>query len=106
MKNRFHYILGLFLIGAMSSAQAAKPTQVVAEVNGQAITLEQFNQRYNWYVERFKFKMPKKLLEELSARFDKIAFTLTRKFEKQQSNGTKELFVVSQSINSISVDIP
>ena len=60
MKNRFHYILGLFLIGAMSSAQAAKPTQVVAEVNGQAITLEQFNQRYNWYVERFKFKMPKK----------------------------------------------
>jgi len=44
----------------MSSAQAAKPTQVVAEVNGQAITLEQFNQRYNWYVERFKFKMPKK----------------------------------------------
>ena len=53
-----------------------------------------------------KFKMPKKLLEELSARFDKIAFTLTRKFEKQQSNGTQELFVVSQSINSISVDIP
>jgi hypothetical protein len=53
-----------------------------------------------------KFKMPKKLLEELAIRFDKVAFTLTRKFEKQQGNGISELFVVSQSINSISVDIP
>jgi hypothetical protein len=53
-----------------------------------------------------KFVMPKKLLEELAQRFDKIAFTLTRKFEKQQGNGISELFVISQSINSISVDIP
>jgi len=53
-----------------------------------------------------KFKMPKKLLEELAARFDKISFTLTRKFEIRQGNGINELFVVSQSINSISVDIP
>lgn len=53
-----------------------------------------------------KFKMPKKLLEALSARFNKIVFTLTRKFEKQQGNGISELFIVSQSINSISVDIP
>lgn len=53
-----------------------------------------------------KFKMPQKLLAELAVRFDKIAFTLTRKFEKQQGNGISELIVVSQSINSISVDIP
>ena len=53
-----------------------------------------------------KFKMPKKLLEELSARFDKIAFTLTRKYEKQQGNSIGELFVVSQSINTISVELP
>lgn len=53
-----------------------------------------------------KFMMPKKLLEELAARFDKLEFTLTRKFERQQSAGIAELIVVSQSINSISVDIP
>jgi hypothetical protein len=53
-----------------------------------------------------KFVMPKKLLEELAARFDKLEFTLTRKFEKQHSAGIAELIVVSQSINSISVDIP
>ncbi len=53
-----------------------------------------------------KFAMPKKLLEELAARFDKLEFTLTRKFEKQQGTGIAELIVVSQSINSISVDIP
>jgi len=53
-----------------------------------------------------KFVMPKKLLEELAARFDKLEFTLTRKFEKQQGTGIAELIVVSQSINSISVDIP
>ena len=53
-----------------------------------------------------KFLMPKKLLEELAARFDKLEFTLTRKFEKQQGSGIAELIVVSQSINSISVDIP
>ena len=53
-----------------------------------------------------KFVMPKKLLEELAARFDKLEFTLTRKFEKQQGSGIAELIVVSQSINSISVDIP
>ena len=53
-----------------------------------------------------KFAMPKKLLEELAARFDKLEFTLTRKFEKQQGSGIAELIVVSQSINSISVDIP
>ncbi len=53
-----------------------------------------------------KFVMPKKLLEELAARFDKLEFTLTRKFEKQQGTGIVELIVVSQSINSISVDIP
>ena len=53
-----------------------------------------------------KFVMPKKLVEELAARFDKLEFTLTRKFEKQQGSGIAELIVVSQSINSISVDIP
>jgi hypothetical protein len=53
-----------------------------------------------------KFKMPQKLLEELSTRFETVYFTLTRKFEKQHSNGVGELFVISQSINSISVDIP
>jgi hypothetical protein len=52
------------------------------------------------------FVMPKKLLEELAGRFDKVAFTLTRKYEKQQGNGINELFVVSQSINSISVELP
>ena len=53
-----------------------------------------------------KFVMPKNLLEELAARFDKIVFTLTRKIEKQQGNGISQLFVISQSINSISVEIP
>jgi len=53
-----------------------------------------------------KFVMPKKLLEELAARFDKIVFTLTRKFEKQQGNGISQLYVISQSINSIPVEIP
>ena len=53
-----------------------------------------------------KFKVPQKLLEELSLRFDTVYFTLTRRFEKQQGNGVSELFVISQSINSISVDIP
>ena len=53
-----------------------------------------------------KLLMPKKLLEELAVRFDKIIFTLTRKHEKQQGSSISELFVVSQSINSIAVDIP
>lgn len=53
-----------------------------------------------------KFVMPKKLLEELAAKFNKIAFTLTRKYEKQHNSGVSELFVVSQSINSISVELP
>lgn len=53
-----------------------------------------------------KFKMPQKLLEELSLRFDTLYFTLTRKFEKRQSNGVVEFLVLSQSLNSISVGIP
>ncbi|MBP1683200.1 MAG: hypothetical protein H6Q27_764, partial [Ignavibacteriaceae bacterium] len=53
-----------------------------------------------------KFEMPKKLLEEFAGRFDKVAFTLTRKYEKQQGNNIGELFVVSQSINTISVELP
>ena len=53
-----------------------------------------------------KFVMPKKLLEELAVRFEKIVFTLTRKFEKREAFGISELFVISQSINSISIDIP
>jgi hypothetical protein len=53
-----------------------------------------------------KFVMPKKLLQELAARYNKIAFTLTRKFEKQHNGGNTELFVVSQSINSILVELP
>lgn len=53
-----------------------------------------------------KLKIPQKLLDELSSRFETIYFTLTRRFEKQHSSGDRELFVISQSINSISVDIP
>lgn len=53
-----------------------------------------------------KFKMPQKLLDELSSRFEAIYFTLTRRYEKQHSSGDRELFVISQSINNISVDIP
>jgi hypothetical protein len=53
-----------------------------------------------------KFVMPKKLLQELAVRYNKIAFTLTRKYEKQHNSGVSELFVVSQSINSISVELP
>lgn len=53
-----------------------------------------------------KFLVPKKLIEELAAKYDKIALTLTRRFEKRESNGINELIVVSQSINSIYVDIP
>ena len=53
-----------------------------------------------------KFKVPKNLLEELAARFDKITFTLTRKYEKREAGTLSELIVVSQSINSISVELP
>lgn len=53
-----------------------------------------------------KFKMPQKLLDELSSRFEAIHFTLTRRFEKQHNSDDGELFVISQSINNISVDIP
>lgn len=53
-----------------------------------------------------KFIVPQKLLEELAVRFEKIAFTLTRKFEKRESAGISELIVISQSITSISIDFP
>lgn len=53
-----------------------------------------------------KFKMPKNILEELAVRFNKIAFTLTRRFEKHEDGGNSELIVVSQSINTISVELP
>jgi len=109
----------IFLNYRLSGAKANKNLNLLLEWNAGfiknfeillSIIDEQRNIVFPLYkiktVDDGKFKMPKKLLEELSARFDKIAFTLTRKFEKQQSNGTKELFVVSQSINSISVDIP
>jgi len=39
---------------------------VVAEVNGRMITLDEFNQRFDWYVDRFKFRVTKKeFLENL-----------------------------------------
>jgi peptidyl-prolyl cis-trans isomerase C len=47
---------------------------VVAEINGEGIALSEFNKRYQWYVDRFKYRIPKKtFLEnlinlELSAR--------------------------------------
>lgn len=53
-----------------------------------------------------KFVIPKRLLEELAVKFDKITFTLIRKYENRQSEGMGELIVISQSITSISVDIP
>ena len=52
------------------------------------------------------FKVPKNLLNELSTRFNSILFTLTRRLEKQHSHENSELFVISQSISSILVDIP
>lgn len=53
-----------------------------------------------------KFIVPKNLLTELGARFDRIILTLIRKYEKRQTGSISELIVVSQSINSITVDIP
>lgn len=53
-----------------------------------------------------KFIVPKKLLEELSLRYNSIIFTLTRKYHQEHLKGSNELFVISQSINTIPVDIP
>lgn len=43
-----------------------KPSQkgVVAEINGDLITVDEFNRRYQWYVDRFKFRVPKKAFLE------------------------------------------
>lgn len=48
-----------------SQEQVSKPDLpaqkgAVAEINGEAITVDDFNRRYQWYVDRFKFKVPKK----------------------------------------------
>lgn len=53
-----------------------------------------------------KFIMPKNLLEELSLRYDSIIYTVTRKYQWEYLKNSSELFVISQSINTISADIP
>lgn len=52
-----------------------------------------------------KLILPKNILQELANRFNKIAFTATRKFEKRVNSSPSEFFVVSQSITSITVDL-
>jgi len=51
--------------------------------------------------------IPPKLLNEIPfARFDKIVFTFVRKYEKHHTEGDNDLFVLSQSIHSLVIDIP
>lgn len=37
---------------------------IVAEINGEGITVAEFNKRYQWYVDRFKYRVPKKTFLE------------------------------------------
>ncbi len=51
-------VLGLIL--SFSLYAKPKESDIVADINGQTLTMKQFNDRYQWYVDRFKFKMPKR----------------------------------------------
>ena len=63
IQKALFFILSVTLsVATLSFSLQAKPkdTDIIAEINGQALTVKQFNDRYQWYVDRFKFKMPKK----------------------------------------------
>jgi len=54
-----------------------------------------------------RLRIPKRLFSGLPfGDLEKIVFTLVRSIEKLHRNGTNELFVSSQSIHSIVIDIP
>jgi hypothetical protein len=54
-----------------------------------------------------RLRIPKRLFSELPfGDLEKIVFTFVRSIEKLHRNGTNELFVSSQSIHSIVIDIP
>jgi len=54
-----------------------------------------------------ELRIPERYLNQLPLeKFEKIVFTFVRSFEAYHSNGTDDLFVSSQSIHSIIIDIP
>lgn len=53
-----------------------------------------------------KFKVPDNILKEIASRFNRVSFTLIRKYEKHEKGNNSDLIVVSQSINTIIVDLP
>ena len=54
-----------------------------------------------------RLRIPKRFFSELPlGNLEKIVFTFVRSFEKLHRNGNNELFVSSQSIHSIVIDIP
>lgn len=56
-----------------------------------------------------KFQIPANLINQIpSDRFDKIAFTLIRKYEKYEKNveNKNDLYILSQSIHTIIIDSP
>jgi len=70
MKKLFIIMMVLGLGGCSKKEKAEiaviDKAGVVAEINGAPITLEAFNQRYQWYVDRFKFRISRKeFLENL-----------------------------------------
>lgn len=60
--DRLLFVVGSLILSFIWSYVEAKPkdSDIVTEINGQALTVKQFNDRYQWYMDRFKFKMPKK----------------------------------------------
>ena len=53
------FIVLSFMISVSLQAKP-KDTDTVVDINGASLTVKQFNERYQWYVDRFKFKMPKR----------------------------------------------
>jgi hypothetical protein len=53
-----------------------------------------------------RFILPRNILQELANRFNVVSFTASRKFEKRVDSSNGELVVISQSITSITVDLP
>ena len=72
-----------------------------------------FNQVFSIPVYRMKtaddgeLRIPGRFFNQLPLeRFEKVVFTFVRSFENYHNNGSTELFVSSQSIHSIVIDIP
>ncbi len=54
-----------------------------------------------------ELRIPDRYLNQIPLeRFEKIVFTFVRSYEGYHGNGNNELFVSSQSIHSIVIDIP